>query len=476
MANNAQSAHVQVQLPHLDANQLKLFQQLTQTVNSEAKTSPILTHPPPPAPTTASSEVVAGPSNPPTYWNNPRNTPDKPWDAGSNYQASPVEENNYHGHRGRFRGGYRSRVRGRFGDRDREGYRERFYDTTRSPPGGHGRTSRSRSPPRSRYGGGAGRRDIKPYSPPHRPSIADQPDFHAASSSSSQQHPGVDEFGREIRPSSDDEERSETPDDPKPRPAPPPPPAAHAHAHLSPTSNPAVVEGAPPVPDDQESSAFAATPQTSSANAAGGSQALQQETAGDVGLGSFDYSTFDPTSPSSWEALGNAWAATNGRQPLQEELMMFVMEFTVSMANQALPTGGPVAQANQWTTGQGQRWMGDPPSSRGGPPRGGRSRGGAFGSRGGRRGLYSGGNSRAEWEYGGDGFGGYADANGTDAIVLGEHTNDTQSSHAQDTPVHEQVGQAGPGQDEEGDGQTGTGGRMQKVGDNWVFVRNDGSS
>jgi protein NRD1 len=289
----------------------------------------------------------------------------------------------------------------------------------------------------------------------------------------------VDEFGREIRPSSDDDgRRSETPDNPKPRLAPPPPIAALAHAYLSPTSNPAVLEGAPPVSDEQESSA---TPQTASANATGGSEALHHDTAGDVGLESFDYSTFDPTAPSSWEALGKAWAATNGRQPLQEELMMFVMEFTVSsMANQALPAGGPAAQANnQWTTGQGQRWMGDPPS-RGGPPRGVRSRGGAFG-RGGRRGFYSGGAGRAGWEYGGgDGYEGYGDANGTDAIVLGEHTNDTQSSQAQDAPVHEQMGQAGQGQGEEGevDGGTGTGtgGRMQKVGDNWVFVRNDGSS
>jgi protein NRD1 len=473
-ANNAQPAHGQV---HLDPNQLKLFQQLTQTV-SGAKTPPIQTHQPPPAPTTASSEVIAGPSNPPTYWNNPRNTLDKPWGSGNDYQASPtVEENNYHGHRGRFRGGYRSRVRGQFGDRDREGYRERFYDAARSPPGGHGRTSRSRSPPRSRYGGGAGRRDIKPYSPPHRPSIADQPNLDAASSSSSQQHPGVDEFGREIRPSSDDDgRRSETPDDPKPRPA-PPPIAALAHAHLSPTSNPAVLEGAPLVSDEQESSA---TPQTVPANAAGSSEALHQNTAGDVGLGSFDYSAFDPTSPSSWEALGKAWAATNGRQPLQEELMMFVMEFTVSsMANQTLPPGGPAAQAdNQWTTSQGQRWMGDAPN-RGGPPRGGRGRGGAFGNRGGRRGFYSGGSGRGGREYGGgDGYEGYGDANGTDAIVLGEHTNDTQSSQAQDAPAHEQVEQAGLGEGEEGevDGRTGTGGRMQKVGDNWVFVRNDGSS
>jgi protein NRD1 len=170
--------------------------------------------------------------------------------------------------------------------------------------------------------------------------------------------------------------------------------------------------------------------------------------------------------------------------------MMFVMEFTVSMANQVGPGGPAATQANQWTTtGQGQRWMGEP-SSRGGPPLGGRGRGGAFGSRGGRRGFYSGGNGRTwDSEYGGDGYGGYANTNDTDAIVLGEHTNDvhsssSQSGWAQDATAHEQAAraQSGPGQGEEGDGGTGsqgavgTEGRMQKVGDKWVFVRNDDSS
>jgi protein NRD1 len=462
-ANNVQSA--QVHLPHLDANQLKLFQQLTQSVNSEVTTPPIQTLPPPlPAPT-SESEFVAGPSNPPAYWNNLRNAPDKPWDA-----SQVVEENNYHGHRGRFRGGYRSRGRGRNGDRDRDGYRDRFHDTARSPPAGHGRNSRSRSPSRSRYGG-AGRRDVKPYSPPHRPSLTDQADHDADTSSS--HLPGVDEFGREIRPSSDDD-GSETPDNLKSRPAPPPPTAL---AHLSPTSAPEV-EGVP-VSGEQEPSAIA-TPQA----AASAIETLHHDT-GEAGLQSFDYSSFDPTLPSSWEALGNAWAATNGRQPLQEELMMFVMEFTVSMANQVLPSGpaAPAAQANQWT-GQGQRWTGGEPRGGGPPPRGGRGRGGAFGTRGGgRRGFNSGGNGgQTRWDYGGDGYADM-DANGTDAIVLGEHTNDVHSSSsgwaAQD--AHEQVAQAGPG--EEGDGQMGSlgasgasGGRMQKVGDNWVFVRDDGSS
>lgn len=231
------------------------------------------------------------------------------------------------------------------------------------------------------------------------------------------------------------------------------------------------MDGAPPVSGEQEHSTIA-TPQAASAT--GGSEALQKNT-GEVGLESFDYSTFDPTLPSSWEALGNAWAATNGRQPLQEELMMFVMEFTVSMANQALPSAPAATPANQWT---GQRWMGD---SRGGPPRGGRGRGG-FGGRGGRRGFHSaGGNAgQTRWDYR-DGGDAYADANGTDAIVLVEHTNDdVQSGSGWAQDAHEQAQGGGPGEEGEeqmgGQEATGTGGRMQKVGDNWVFVRNDGSS
>ena len=65
-----------------------------------------------------------------------------------------------------------------------------------------------------------------------------------------------------------------------------------------------------------------------------------------MGLQFFNYSTLDPTLPSPWEALGNA-LITNGRQPLQEELMMLVMEFTVSMANQALPSAPATAPANE---------------------------------------------------------------------------------------------------------------------------------
>lgn len=461
--NNSQTA--QVPVPHLDTHQLKLFQQLTQTVQiSPPIQTPLL--PQPPAPTTGPSDIVAGSSNSHTHWNNSsRNAPNKSWDAGQVgriFSTPPsFEENDHHGNRGRFRGGgYRSRGRGRFGgDRDREGYRNRFHDDNARSPGAaqHVRRSRSRSPPRNRYGTAASRREVKPYSPPHRPSIADQTDLDLDLDRSSL-HPGVDEFGREIRPSSDDG-GSETPDDSKQQPPPPPPLATH----LSPTSALAA-EAAPVSGEHESSSTMSATSQSQAAEpTASGSDALPQGGEGPGGLASFDYSTFDPTLPASWEALGQAWAVTNGRPPSQEELMMFVMEVTVSMAGQQAPvTGGPAMQGNQ-RTGQGH-WTGE---HRGGPPRGGRGRG-AFGtSRGGRGGFaYDG---QAQWDYGDDGY-----SQGTDAVVLGEHTN------AQDGSGWAQ-GSSGGGMGEEGDQQTGSqgamGGRMQEVGDgNWVFTRNDGSS
>lgn len=46
--------------------------------------------------------------------------------------------------------------------------------------------------------------------------------------------------------------------------------------------------------------------------------------AGQGGLSSFDLTTFNPTSPESWAALGAAWKVTTGRDPNQMELMGFL--------------------------------------------------------------------------------------------------------------------------------------------------------
>ncbi len=271
----------------------------------------------------------------------------------------------------------------------------------------------------------------------------------------------MDEFGREIRPSSDDD-RSMTPDDLKQGPAQSPPAASSVGL----TSAPAVE--ATSVSGNRESPV--ATPSQAAFATGGGSDELHHhQDASEAGLQSFDYSAFDPTSPTSWESLGKAWAATNGRSPTQEELMMFVMEFTIGIASQAPPSAPPV-QANPQA---GYGWMGEP---RGGPPRG----RGAFRARGGRGGFaHNAGGGQKRWDVGGDAY-----AESTDAIVLGEHTNNqngfdwAQGSHEQEMASPDGDGDGdGDGDDgQKGSGGSTAGGRMQKVGDNWVFVRDDGSS
>ena len=269
----------------------------------------------------------------------------------------------------------------------------------------------------------------------------------------------MDEFGREIRPSSDDD-RSMTPDDLKQGPAQSPPAASSVGL----TSAPAVE--ATSVSGNRESPV--ATPSQAAFATGGGSDELHHhQDASEAGLQSFDYSAFDPTSPTSWESLGKAWAATNGRSPTQEELMMFVMEFTIGIASQAPPSAPPV-QANPQA---GYGWMGEP---RGGPPRG----RGAFRARGGRGGFaHNAGGGQKRWDVGGDAY-----AESTDAIVLGEHTNNqngfdwAQGSHEQEMASPDGDGDGDGDDGQKGSGGSTAGGRMQKVGDNWVFVRDDGSS
>jgi len=294
-----------------------------------------------------------------------------------------------------------------------------------------------------------GRRDVKPYSPPRRPSVADQTDANYASSSS---HPGVDEFGREIRPSSDDD-RSMTPDDLKQRPAQSP----QAASVVGLTSAPAIE--AMSVSSDQQSPATAPS-QAAFPTGGGSNEPRHHQDGSEAGLQSFDYTTFDPTSPTAWESLSNAWATTNGRTPTQEELMMFVMEFTIGMASQAPPSAPPMQQGNPQA---GHGWMGE---HHGGPPRG----RGAFRARGGRGGFaHNAGGGQKRWDVGGDAY-----AESTDAIVLGEHINN-QNGLGWAQGSHEEAQASTGGDGDGGDGST-AGGQMQRVGDNWVFVPNDGSS
>lgn len=85
-------------------------------------------------------------------------------------------------------------------------------------------------------------------------------------------------------------------------------------------------------------------------------ESRERDTGTAKGLGNFDLTTFDFTSPTSWEALGKAWEVTNGVTPTQEMLMQFVMMSSMSMGMSMDAGGGGFGvgqQPNQWEGTQG---------------------------------------------------------------------------------------------------------------------------
>lgn len=139
------------------------------------------------------------------------------------------------------------------------------------------------------------------------------------------------------------------------------------------------------------------------------------------GMDSFDFTTFDCTSPASWEALGKAWEATNGVAPTQETLMQFVM---MSGMNMGMGVGmgvggfGTAQQPDQWEV---------PQNSEGWDAEG------------------------MEWNDG--------------EIGTVEETQDKGE------PEGEGADQEMEGAPAPGERSVGSSGKMQKIGDRWVFVR-----
>ncbi|KAA1470238.1 hypothetical protein DENSPDRAFT_835989 [Dentipellis sp. KUC8613] len=431
--------------PQLDANSFALLQHLTQTANLGNPGSSSAVIPPASISSVPSSippnfplplaGVQPGPSQQPSlpyqedrYDANHRDTRFSRRDVPPGGREPESYRDDRHEFRGRFRGGFRGRGRGRWDDRGQHRDQER----ERSPVP-KGRRSRSRSPPRSRYGG---RRDVKPYSPPHRPSLvaADSQQVLVPPSSNA----GKDEFGRDIRPTedtgSDQDARS---------------PHASASVSTDAGANAARTESYQS-PVTQE-----APPMTPATNAG-----VDGHGTGSKGLASFDFATFDFTAPASWEALGVAWQETYGYAPGQQELMEFVASGGMAAATATVnQPAAPVQQANSWS-GPGWRGRG---AGRGGL-RGGRGGRGGFYPRGG-RGRYGYGNVREGQER--PMYGGNAYAGETDAIVLGG-SDDGQAWDAQ------QVSMAGAGAMDTGDGASA--GKMQRVDGKWQFVRSDALS
>ncbi|KAF8216614.1 hypothetical protein K438DRAFT_1703646 [Mycena galopus ATCC 62051] len=336
-----------------------------------------------------------------------------------------------------FRGGFRGRGRG-----DGRGWddRDRHRDADRSPR--RSRRSRSKSPPPRHPG--RRERDVRPYSPPRRPSLASLPTPRDPPARAAPE-PGKDEFGRDIRPASPSPEPSMNgiqaqptqPTQPSPPPAAPPPVVRTETVEPPPaaalTSNHDQMSLTPSVDANTSSRAPDAAVVVSNKIPS------QQQ-----GMENFSLATFDFTAPSSWEALGKMWQVTNGYLPSTEQLMAFVMSGGVMSGGAAgVPNQQPLPQT-EWAGGQG--WSGGGGGQQ--PRRGGRGRGGF--SRG--RGGYGGNFAR-------DGQGWHSDMGETDAIVLGGGDTDAMDVTPESPGSTEKTGGGGPG------------GRMQRVGEKWVFVR-----
>ena len=230
--------------------------------------------------------------------------------------------------------------------------------------------------------------------------------------------PEKDEFGRDIRPGSVDPELAST--------------STAQSGFPIPTVTTPTTQG-PSVARDSILSHQNPTPQLTTApvttNVAQPEVAMpiatyesrSRDAGGTKGLASFDFTTFDFTSPASWEALGKAWEVTNGVTPTQEVLMQFVMMSGMGMGmGMGMGGFGMEQPQNQWDGAQGSE------------------------------GWNAGG---TEWNDGGVGV-----------VVVGE----TQSQEKPDVEIVDPDKEDSP---VFGERSVGSSGKMQKVGDRWVFVR-----
>ncbi|KAG6865330.1 hypothetical protein C0991_003430 [Blastosporella zonata] len=409
----------------LDAAQLAVLQQLAlaQTASNGAPSQPA----PPQAIHALSHTAFPTPSyREETSYNSlkdPRINGPQSSDRVNAYDDQPEDRPSF---RGGFRGGFRGRGRGRWDDRDRDRY-NREHDRNRR--------SRSRSPPKH-----GARRDVKPYSPPRRPNFAPT-ETHGRDGAESGPSAGKDEFGRDIRPQS-----PENGNTPPPKPDIPQTPHELSPAHASTITPPASTSETPfptTEPTVDPSAALTSNHDRMSLSpliAANTSSSIPSApiaantVSAQHGLEKFNPMTFDFTSPASWEALGKMWQVTNGYLPSTEELGQFVMS-----GGQApfASTPAPVQVPTWQSTPNHQGWRGR------GRGRGGFNRGGFYGNVR---------DAQDEW--------GQEETQGTDAIVLGGGSD----------PGFEAITYTDSNSADQVHGG-GTGGRMQRIGDKWVFVR-----
>jgi len=277
------------------------------------------------------------------------------------------------------------------------------------------------------------------------PSPMRMPDRQASSHSADSVHVSPttvggqrDEFGRDIRPQSPEEAVTEDG-------AQPPAVSASVEQNMP----------APAIAGNQISSVPQQSPSVAAANTSTQIHSAPTAVTSQPGLDKFDMSTFDFTASSSWEALGKMWQVTYGYLPSQEELMQFVMSggIIASAAAAGMIPGqyqtGMMSMEEGWPQSGGGQWAG---------PGGGGMQGGYL-NRGGGPGYGNGRNSQQR-----GGYMGYQQS--SDAIVLGggDVSSESDAMQVESPPP---TAQASPPSGEGG----GPGGRMQRVGDKWLFVR-----
>jgi protein NRD1 len=357
--------------------------------------------------------------------------------------------------RGFPRGGYRGRGRGDGRDRwnDRGRYRDRGY----GPPT-HGRRSRSPSP---RRGSGFSPQTPKDYGSAHSP-------VQGASYTATLKSPAVDvdEFGRERRQSTSEEAHSPSPGTP----ATSVDPRRVRFAHSPTSAGSSTVEKIEnnladvdqmSMSSDEPTSSVSATHELSKPESVdvgkeseSSSQAQQQA----LGLEQFDISAFDYTSAQSWRTLGEMWKVTHGHTPSQEELLQFIMMGSMMQGGMMTGNEGDVADPNAYGQQQSsslivqqQQWGQSNWPTNGVAPA---QNGGVWSEGGHHSHGYDNGNYRKGSNIG------YSDA-----VVLGGGTEeeDVSSESAANAQIDSNADSS----------RAGGGGRMKRVGDRWIFVRDN---
>lgn len=232
------------------------------------------------------------------------------------------------------------------------------------------------------------------------------------------QGPDKDEFGRDIRPGSVD---------PEPFPTPPAQPTSVIAMIAAPTTQNSSIAQDPAPNNQHPPPQFATTSSITDGAQPEGAlpiatyESRASDTGTSKGLDNFDFNTFDFTSPASWEALGKAWEVTNGVTPTQEVLMQFVMMSSMGMGmgmGAGMGGFGMEQPQNQWDGTQGP----------------------------------------GDWNAGETGW--------NDGMVGVVEETQGQEKLDEETADPEKEGSPVPGER-----SVGSTGKMQKVGDRWVFVR-----